>query len=95
MFQVPYPTPNSNLNHDPDSDPDPNPNVVNYPMETFKNPSGGNEPGIAALVQKAIDTDADVMTLEEVQRLGAVDPVGIQVDLNEADWLSLEKPEGN
>jgi len=92
MFQVPYPTPNSNLTHDPD--PDPNPNVVNYPMEAFDNPAGGEEPGIATLVQKALDTDAAVMTLEQVQRLGAVDPVGVQVDLNEADWLALENPEG-
>ena len=62
-------------------------------MESFTNDSGGEEPGLYNLVDKADKTNSPVMTLEEVQRLGGVDPVSIQLDFNESEWLSLNKPE--
>ena len=49
-------------------------------METFESPCGGVEPGLAMLVQRAWETKAPPMTLEEVQRVGALDPVAYEID---------------
>ena len=49
-------------------------------MESFVAPSGGNEPGLAALVERAWQNKTPAMTLEEVQRCGALDPVAYQID---------------
>ena len=62
-----------------------------YPMEPFQSPCGADEPGLVGLVQRALDVDAPCMSVEEVQRLGALDPVGVQID--EGRWLSLETKE--
>ena len=60
-------------------------------METFQTPCGGVEPGIFELVTKALEAGprCPIMTVEEVQRLGALDPVGVEIDTDE--WLSIEK----
>ena len=60
-------------------------------MEPFKSPCGADEPGLVGLVQRALDVEAPCMSAEEVQRLGALDPVNVQID--EGRWLSLENKE--
>ena len=58
-----------------------NVNVPNtYLMEPFESPCGSNEPGLAALVDRAWQNNTPAMTLEEVQRVGALDPVAYEID---------------
>ena len=59
-------------------------------MQAFKNPAGGEEPGLIQLVEKARDQKTPAMTLEEFQRHGGVDPVGVKIDKDSS--LSLKKP---
>ena len=47
----------------------------NYPLYSTTNAAGGKEPGLADLVQRALNTGAPCMTVEQVQRLGSLDPV--------------------
>ena len=62
-----------------------------YPMEPHPNACGSDEPGLFGLVTQALDAGprCPIMTVEEVQRLGALDPVGVEIDTDE--WLSIEK----
>ena len=60
-----------------------------YPMESFENPAGGREPGLIDLVQKALETNVPCLTVEQVQRMGALDPVAVQID--PGPWLSLSE----
>ena len=57
-------------------------------MESFTTDQGVREPGLVELVERARKADAPVMTVEEVQRLGAIDPVDVQVD--DVPWMTLE-----
>ena len=41
------------------------------------------------LVQKALETNAPCLTVEQVQRMGALDPVAVQID--PGPWLSLSE----
>ena len=50
-------------------------------MEPFPSPCGAVEPGIAALVERARENQTPAMTLEEVQRVGALDPVAYEIDV--------------
>ena len=64
-------------------------NVPNsYPLEPFKTECGGEEPGLVTLVERALDEDPPVMTIDQVQRLGTIDPVEVEVD--DVPWLSLD-----
>ena len=51
-------------------------------MESFETPCGGEEPGLAVLVERAIQKGTPPMTLEEVQRVGALDPVAYEIDVD-------------
>ena len=61
-------------------------------MEPFKSTCGADEPGLVGLVQRALDVEAPCMTDQQVQRLGALDPVNVQIDQGNR-WLSLENKE--
>jgi hypothetical protein len=60
-------------------------------MEEHQSVSGGIEPGIFQLVTKEEQAGpkCPIMTVKEVQRLGSLDPVGVEIDADH--WLSLEK----
>ena len=49
-------------------------------MEAFESPCGSHEPGLVTLVQRALENNTPVMTLEEIQRVGALDPVAYEID---------------
>ena len=49
-------------------------------MEHFEAPCGGTEPGLVTLVERARQNQTPAMTLEEVQRVGALDPVAYEID---------------
>ena len=60
-------------------------------MEAFETDQGVKEPGLVTLVERAEQSNAPVMTVAEVQRLGVIDPVDVQVD--DVPWLTLENPD--
>ena len=66
-------------------------------MEPFESPCGAKEPGLAALVDQARKNQTPAMTLEEVQRVGALDPVAYEIDIDIEDGqpltYSLDKKE--
>ena len=51
----------------------------------------GREPGLVDLVQRALETNAPCVTVEQVQRMGALNPVAVQI--NPGPWRSLNKAE--
>ena len=61
-------------------------------MESFTLPCGGEEPGLVDLVTQADGKNVPVMTVEEVQRLGALDPVAVKID-EAKECLSMDNNE--
>ena len=61
-------------------------------MESFVTDCGAEEPGLVDLVQRADEMNIPPMTIEEVQRLGAVDPVAVAADTDKP-WLSFQNNE--
>ena len=52
--------------------------------------AGSTEPGLIQLVKRVMRQNPPCMTVEEVQRLGGLDPVSVKIDM-EGTCLSLEK----
>ena len=65
---------------------------LQYPLESFQSPCGAFEPGIVQLVERADRLNTPSMTVEEVQRLGAIDPVAVAIDRTKP-WLRVSNDE--